>query len=218
MPAGFMRPIPRYNRTSVFFKKALNSKEKKQVSSIAKRVVNKTIEKKWYLSSYAAHNVTNGGSLLALCAPSSGTAYNQRTGQRVKPTYISVRFAVEQNNAATQRQSCRFIIVQSRRGESAPGVADFPSFLGNFTPDQLSKYNVLMDKVVTLNENGAAAPVRKQFSKKIYAKKLHGMKWNAGTLSGTANDGGAITLYSCSDVGASPPTVTSDHIAYYTDA
>ena len=37
-------------------KSALSSKEKKQVSSIAKRVINKTIEKKWYLSNYAARS------------------------------------------------------------------------------------------------------------------------------------------------------------------
>lgn len=218
MPGSGLRYLA-LRRRKQNYSKALNKAEKKQVSKIAKAVLNRNLEKKWKTSSWANQNITNSGHITGLLRPSQGDAYNEREGSVVTPTYLEVRAAIEQNNAATQRQSVRLCVVQSKMGETAPGLADFPGFLGNFTPDQLSKYNVLADHVITLNENGAAAPVRRQLDFKIYGKKFHKARWLSGTTAGVSpDDGGSVTLYVASDVAASPPTITSNHLIKYTDA
>lgn len=194
------------------------TKAKATARSEAKKVVKSLAEKRWHTHSAAAVNITNSGAIIgAIFDPAQGSAYDQRTGSIVQPVSLEVRAAIEQNNAAVQRQSVRCMLIQAKPGQTLPAAATMPGFLGNVTPDQKSRFNILMDKVITLNENGAAAPVRKQFHLTV-KRGFNKCKWDAGSSGAVVpDDGGALAFYYCSDVGASYPTITYNTLTRYSD-
>lgn len=190
-------------------KPSLTVAKRKEVTKIAKTVVNRKTETKWKAFSSSGALVDSNGIIHGLASMQQGNQYEQRDGSSVRPYNLGIRFYLDQNNTTVQRQTVRVYVVQMRKGSAAMGAGQFPSITGHWTPDQLSRARVLYDRVYTLNENGAAAPVRRYSNINLYGKKFIQCKWDAGSTTNISpDDGGSIHLVAVSDVTLTPPAIT----------
>lgn len=174
------------------------------------------VEKKFFdVTTTAMYNTT--WLIYNLSNIPEGDDYNQRQGNSILAQSIFLRSKVTWNPAATGGQSVRMILLvdNDQRGvdPTAAELLEAPST--NITSPLLhtvsKRFNVLMDKVITLT------PVDSTRNFKIYKKYNRHIKYQATSGADSACYEGNLYLFISSDQTASLPSVEWYHRLRYTD-
>lgn len=115
-------------------------------------------------------DATTTGAVIALTTFAAGDTSITRDGNKIDVKSVELRIRVELE-AVTQNAVCRFVLVRDKQpNQAASPLATATGFLDTISPESLrsilylSRYDVLMDKTVSLNEGSGA--VQKMFFKK----------------------------------------------------
>jgi len=115
-------------------------------------------------------DATTTGAVIALSTFAAGDTALTRDGNKIDVKSIELRIRLELE-AVTTNAVCRFVLVRDKQPNyAASPLATAGLFLDTISPESLraiavlSRYDVLMDKTVSLNEGSGA--VQKMFFKK----------------------------------------------------
>lgn len=195
-----------------------------------KRVLRRELEVKQYDGAIAQTSADYSGtgwpqsltaSPLAGTVITQGTGNTQYIGGKINPVLMQVDLVWE--TQSTSYNSVRTVIVQVR-GSTAPTAAQLLASVGNIrTPlspydiNQRSRYTVLYDKRMTINNNNGTGQSARQLNIRIPKRKLRPITFN--NASGGNEDGGLfIYLYGDEPGASTPPNALYYSRLYFHDA
>lgn len=202
--------------------KQLTKNAKKQVTTIAKRVVNKNVQLKWWdatVGTQAAPSViSTTWGLQSLCDIPQGNLDTNRNGDAVKVYRLRLRSNVAFNPALATPEfvRLRMIIFQLHGNDAiaAPVIGDILNVSGGGTVDMFSyprhdnrdQYTILMDRVITVwNPNGGTCYRNSLFfTKDVSLRKAKKM---IQYTNATQNGSQKIFMWLASDAAANGPQV-----------
>ncbi len=158
------------------------------------------------------------GSVTNLSAMAQGDTNSTRTGLKIRPFSLACKGLIAINASATRSQ-VRAVIVQDRAGTTTPPVLGdlFNSAADMFngqhhtsSPQVNSRFNVLYDRLFTLQDNGT------QSKRVSFYKTLNGHIYYSGTAA-TDEGRNAIYLLVATNEATNVPAVTVDAIFKYID-
>lgn len=200
--------MPKYKKS-----RGLSKRQKQDV----KRLVNTTMEKKYY-DTEGQNTVTNTGTILSFSAPAQGDGVLQRIGDQIQPYSFEITYGI---TYADTTNYMRVLLVQWKPDTAleAPTVAEVFEASGvnpPFTPikqDNRHKMRVLYDVIHAVGSGGTGCLVRKV--RLNQNQMLKSIRFNEAAATGS-NKIYAILL---SDSGAiADPAFNYSTLLRYTDA
>lgn len=203
-------------------KAPLSRKQAAAVKSLAKSVIHDTAEK-MFVDTRSTITLSAVPSAINMSAISQGDTDNaNRTGDKVQPDYLSVRYTIVGNTSSLNKwDGCRVIFFQWKQnvgdaGAPDPGdiLADSDGWLSHYNKTRGGTFKILYDMRVAVT-NAQANPdfvFKDEFT--IPRKKLLPIEFNDG------NTTGLNTLYMLplvSSVDASRPSLEYEVRLGYTD-
>lgn len=159
---------------------------------------------------YSASAITTTVNSTALHDISTGDTKGSRDGEETYMRTVYGRLTIAYNPSATlDAQVIRFVLYHPYQQDDLLTTLDYTT---NIEPE---RYNVFLDKMVTVTE---VNPVRiVKIAKKFWSKARQGMKmtWKSGT--GTDITKGALYLAVVSDHAATAPSLNGNVTVYYKD-
>ena len=126
-----------------------------------------------YLDTAFSTDATTTGAVISLSTLATGNTVLTRDGNKIVPKSFELRIRLELE-AITQNAVIRFVLVRDRQANQV-AVPAFNNVYDSITPESLrvianlSRYDILMDKTVTMNTESGA--VQKMFFKKYVKVK-----------------------------------------------
>lgn len=217
-------PIRKIFRKRRVFRRKRFTRSRGALKKIIRRVVNKSMETKFVDSSTTAGAPVWTVTPVQLPLPIQGLSDQQRIGDKIMPTSLTVKGYV-QNTAANSLTVLRCTIFRWH-----PNPGSFPPTSGNvlegaynasvnyvnapFSHDLSKNYSVLLDKRITLVPSGGTNI--KAFSWRIYGRKLRRIiQFIAG--SGTNANNSLYMMWLASD-NSGNTVLNSQHRMTYKDA
>jgi len=116
-------------------------------------------------------DATSTGAIISLSNVAAGDTALTRDGNKIAVRSFELRVRLEAE-ATTQNSVIRFLLVRDKNSNNA-AIASIASVLDSASPESLrlianlSRYDILMDKTITLNQtSGTGGAVQKGFLKK----------------------------------------------------
>lgn len=189
---------------------------------LAKAVYNVVNAEKKYFDYSNVPSADTSGSVQALTLVTSGTAANQRTGQSILATSLSIRGFVDVNDASTTNQTVRIIVFQDPTMAAltaAPAVGDVLEASGSayvtmspYTMQFPQRYKIWYDKCFDVEPLGTGQG-RRSFKKLIKFRQdankrmQKHMFWDETGDAQTDTRGGQVYILVCSDQASNTPAV-----------
>lgn len=190
----------------------------KAVKAYVKQAIRRSMETKANTASQTGVTITSAGSITGLLVAAQGSSSAQRDGDVVAPSGGVINVGIQNGTAGGGSQFLRFMVVQAKPGEPAPGIADFPDWVSPVTLEQRTKYRVLYDKTMAVNPLDSAGAAGHLRTLEIRFRTKQRARWAPATTGGVApDDGGAITFYKTTDVGAAGPILVWKSECFYKD-
>lgn len=169
-----------------------------------KKLIN--VESKFCDTTLGVTAVTTTGAVTQLSAISEGSDYNNRDGLSVKAQSIYIRGMTSVSSSATDaNENIRLILFIDKESVGAPALGDLLENAGNYLSPlnhtNGKRFQVLCDKVITLQSNGSNS---KPF--KIYMPMRHHLKWY-NTTTGTKQGHVYLAYVSDGNTAATEPTL-----------
>lgn len=193
------------------------------VGYMAWKVANKVVKK--YVNVEKGHHTTgtssspdSAGTVIGLTLIDQGDDYNKRTGRQIKVTSLALRFIVNQHASATETQT-RIMLVRDREQDgviptvtgatgvlSSANVQAFPYY------DNMRRFTILYDKVITHSSNGSQSTFRK-----YYKKMALKVRYDGTTASQAHQKENNLYLLLISNEATNTPTVNWESKIRYID-
>lgn len=217
-------PYRRTARKTAYRKRPAKSGYVRKVARVeARKAIAKTVETKMYDSNYTAQAVdyTNGfvSSLTASTGGNSiirGTAEDNYIGDSIRPVGFSMRMQFTRSDST---QLFRVVILQNKAGGIPltttlfQSVSNVTAPLSHFDKDYVHTYNVLLDRLISMDQIRDTTLVR---TFKVSQKRLRSLWFNDGV--GNIQKGGIYVLVISDSAVATHPTIDYRCRLYYKDA
>lgn len=184
---------------------------RKQMRSIAQKVVNKNLETKFRTISYVQTDVASTGTTGDLCYIAEGSSQNERTGNQIRVTGIHFPYYVQ----CTDTTNVVRVIFYKPKDPN-----DTLTSTGIYTNLDVDKYIIYHDKVHLLSladNNFSKGSFNKSFKGKKKDKAGLVVQYHGATANAYAKN--PIYIYMVSDSGAiSHPMLSGNLKLYFKDA
>lgn len=188
MPTPGTRPVVMRSGT---FRRGLGYYQKYEVNKIVNKKMRKVGEPHHY-DKVATPTVVSGGTITSLSDMAVGDTDITRTGDRIDPRSLTVKFTMRGNTNA--RNSYRVVLLRwhpddASEAPTLAGIFESTTYLdiSPYNWDDRSKFTILHDTRGQASDDKSSKDFLRNWTAKIYGKKLKKIQYDNTATSGVNN-------------------------------